>query len=65
MVTLDRTAAARGAAVGMQKTDTGPLNRKRMETIDDETTTAVSAFFAGLAIGSYWFGKRADRPLPG
>ena len=24
-------------------------------------TTAVSAFFAGLAIGSYGFGKRADR----
>ena len=24
-------------------------------------TTAVSAFFAGLAIGGYCFGKRADR----
>ncbi|MCO8120767.1 fused MFS/spermidine synthase [Stieleria sp. TO1_6] len=24
-------------------------------------TTAVSAFFAGLAIGSYYFGRRADR----
>jgi hypothetical protein len=24
--------------------DTGPLNRKRMETIDDETTAAAIAF---------------------
>ena len=24
-------------------------------------TTAVSAFFAGLAAGGFWFGRRADR----
>jgi arylsulfatase len=41
----DPTADPRFGRVGRQKiVDTGPLTRKRMETIDDETTTAAIDF---------------------
>ena len=34
----------RAAAIGKRIEDTGPLTRKRMETIDDETTAAAIDF---------------------
>ena len=41
----DPTVAARFGKIGKQTIeDTGPLTRKRMETIDDDTATRASEF---------------------
>ncbi|HMK69195.1 MAG TPA: sulfatase-like hydrolase/transferase, partial [Stellaceae bacterium] len=54
--TDDATADPRFGKVGKQKIeDTGPLNRKRMETIDDETTAAAIDFIQRQA--------RANKPF--
>lgn len=43
--TDDATVMERGGRIGKQKIeDTGPLNKKRMETIDDETAAAAQDF---------------------
>jgi arylsulfatase len=60
----DPTVDARFGRVGRQRIeDTGPLTRKRMETIDDETTRAAIDFMqrqarAGKPFFCWWNGTR-------
>jgi len=60
----DRTVDPRFGRVGKQKIeDTGPLTKKRMETVDDETLAAAKDFIkrqvkAGKAFFCWWNGTR-------
>ena len=60
----DKTEDPRFGKVGKQKCeDTGPLTKKRMETIDDETVDAAIAFIekqvkAGKPFFTWWNGTR-------
>jgi len=60
----DKTEIPRFGAWGMQKCeDTGPLTKKRMETIDDETVAAAKDFItrqvkAGKPFFTWWNGTR-------
>jgi len=60
----DPTEDPRFGKVGMQKCeDTGPLTKKRMETIDDETVAAAKDFItrqvkAGKPFFTWWNGTR-------
>ncbi|MEJ2470804.1 MAG: arylsulfatase [Desulfuromonadales bacterium] len=62
--TEDTTEDPRFGKVGMQKCeDTGPLTKKRMETIDDETVAAAKDFItrqvkAGKPFFTWWNGTR-------
>ncbi len=60
----DPTTDPRSGPVGRQRCeDTGPLTKKRMETVDDETMAAAKAFIqkqvsAGTPFFTWWNGTR-------